>query len=184
MDKVKMWYHLSHAGKKLPWRWWLPQRQYLDLRGEPVFSHLRKDYDPNDVPDDYKNVWGYEKKYHSIRELGFANSSKFIWVQFNGCESAATTEFPEHIGILRPGWPTGEAVFIGWQETVTKHDTHTHYNKWEENLWEYLGWGNNLEDSIDYAGDGVKGRTTIEMNFTYYGVAHAQFAYFRYPEIN
>lgn len=43
--------------------------------------------------------------------------------------------------------------FIGWKYTVTKHDAHTHYNKWEENLWKYLGWGNNLEESIDFAGD-------------------------------
>ena len=40
-----------------------------------------------------------------------------------------------------------------------------------------------MEESIDYAGDGVKGRTTIEENFKFYGVADGEFAYFNYPDI-
>lgn len=72
---------------------------------------------------------------------------------------------------------------LGWKDTVTTNDTHTHYNKWEENLWQYLGLGYDLGTAMDFAGDGVKGRTTIEENFTYYGVADAQFVFFSYPDI-
>ncbi len=181
IDRVKMWYHLSHGSADL---WFNPPRECIMVGGDRVFSYLRKDFET--VPPDYENMRWYYENNHSIAELGFWSNPKFIWVQFNSCESAATTEFPDVLGILPMiDPPIGDAVFIGWQEKVPVHDTGSaEYNKWEWNLWDWLGRGFTLDRAFEEAKYGVRNFQEIEDNFMYVGVIDDQYVWFKYPDIN
>ena len=80
----------------------------IDVRGR-FLSYLKKDFDPNHIPDDYEELFPWHENNPSLAELGFKDDSKFIWVQFNSCYSGHTTEFPEVLGIL----PIDDPLEIG-----------------------------------------------------------------------
>jgi len=182
IDRVKMWYHLAHGDSDLPLN---PPRECIKIGGDRVFSYLKKDFAT--VPPDYQNMRFYYENNHSIAELGFWDNPKFIWVQFNSCESAATTEFPTHLGMTGPGQPQGGSIFIGWKEKVPVYDIiGPEYNKWEWNLWDWLGRGFNLQHAYDEAGAGVRDSDKIETNFMPMpnGPLSLQHVWFNYPRID
>jgi len=182
LNKVKMWYHVSHGNYDLLGQ---PPRQCISTANGKVFSYLKKDFDPNHIPPDYKKLsWFYENN-HSIAELGLVGSSKMIWVQFNACYSAHTTEFPVMLGILPIKDPLmiGKQIFIGWKESALVHDILGKYNQFEEDYWDFLRQGYNLKDSVEYALPPVGGTIVLE-NFAHCGVVDWQYAWFKYPDIN
>lgn len=182
LDNVKMWYHVSHGNYDLLGQ---PPRQCITTASGKVFSYLKKDFDPNNIPPDYKELsWFYENN-PSIAELGLVGTEKMIWVQFNACHSARTTEFPVMLGILPIKDPLmiGKQIFIGWKDSALVYDIIGKYNQFEEDYWDYLRQGYNLKDAVEYALP-PQGGTRILKNFMYYGVVDWQYARFRYPNIN
>jgi len=143
LNNVKIWYHCSHGNYDLLGQ---PPRQCIETADGKVFSYLRKDLNP--VPPNYQNLsWFYEDN-HSIAELGFwttNNTNKLIWVQFNACYSAGTTEFAQWLGILPIDDPLyiGRQVFIGWKNSAFVSDILQKYNTFEEYYWMYLVQGSN-----------------------------------------
>jgi hypothetical protein len=180
LNNVKIWYHCSHGNFDL---WFQPPRQCIETADGLVFSYLKKDFNP--VPPDYQELWYYEKN-HSLAELGFWNTHKLNWVQFNACYSAHTCEFPFYLGILEgewPGNPIGDKIFIGWKDKAYASDILAKYNQFEESYWDKLRWDEMLENAVmDSLPPG--GGTNILENFQYYGVIDWQYAWFRYPNIN
>jgi len=182
LNNVKMWYHVAHGNHEL---WGEPARQCIETADGLVFSFLKKDYNPNYIPPGYKELSSrYEKKCHSIPELGLIGSPKMIWVQFNACYSTRTDEFPEMLGIVpMKDPPMGNQLFVGWKEGVLAYDILGNYNQFEEDYWDLLRQGFPLIDAVNDSlppGGGSK----ILDNFVYHGVLDWQFARFRYPEIN
>ncbi|AQQ08503.1 hypothetical protein L21SP3_00286 [Sedimentisphaera cyanobacteriorum] len=183
LDNVKIWYHCSHGNHDLLGQ---PPRQCITTASGKVFSYLKKDYDPNNIPPDYEELSWYYENNHSIAELGFVqDTDKMIWVQFNACYSARTVEFPYMLGILPIDDPIniGEQIFIGWKNTALVHDILGNYNQFEEDYWNRLRQGNMLKTAVE---DSLPpgGGTNILENFMYYGVIDWQYAWFRYPDIN
>lgn len=72
---------------------------------------------------------------------------------------------------------------MGWKEGVLVYDMLGKYNQFEEDYWELLRQGYNLNDAVN---DSLPpgGATRILQNFIFYGVIDWQYAWFRYPEIN
>jgi len=181
LNNVKMWYHLSHMNYDLAGQ---PQRSCICVNGTKVFSYLRKDFVT--VPPNYQNLWWWYENNPSIAELGFQNSSKMTWTQFNGCYSARTTEFATQLGILPIKDPMGigKQIFVGWYNSAKATDMVEHYNEYEKRLWGYLQTGNMLKYAFEESIIGLQGGLTIQQNFRYYGVVDYQYAWFRYPNIN
>jgi len=183
LDNVKMWYHCSHGAYDLIGQ---PPRQNITTASGKVFSYLRKDYDPNNIPPDYQALSWYYENNPSIAELGFVqDTDKMIWVQFNACYSARTLEFPYMLGILPVDDPIniGTQVFIGWYNSALINDIIGKYNQFEEDYWESLRSGNMLKDAVEDSLP-IGGGTNILESFRYYGVIDWQYAFFRYPNIN
>jgi hypothetical protein len=176
---VKIWYHCAHGNYKLLLQ---PPRQCIETKDGWVFSYLKKDLNP--VPPDYQELWYYEKN-HSITELGFWNTHKLNWVQFNACYSGHTPEFPYYLGITEgqwPGDPIGNKIFIGWNNSAYASDILMKYNQFEENYWDYLRQGEDLDEAIQ---DSLPPfGTNILSNIATYGVIDRQLVWFRYPNIN
>ncbi|MBN2019510.1 MAG: hypothetical protein JW749_04725 [Sedimentisphaerales bacterium] len=181
LNNVKKWYHVSHGAYDLIGQ---PPRQCVDFKDGLVFSRLRKDYDPNNIPPDYEPLSWYYENNHSIRELGLYGNPKLNWVQFNCCYSGHTDEFPISLGMpIEDPTYIGKVIFIGWREPALVYDIIGKYNQFEEKLWEHLAMGFNLQDAFDFATSGP-GWNQIENNFITYGVISWQLVWFRDLYIN
>jgi hypothetical protein len=121
-----------------------------------------------------------------MAELGFYGTDKLIWVQFNACYSAHTTEFPQMLGILPMKDPLliGKQAYIGWYGSARIHDVLEFYNEFESKYWEYLRQGYNLETAVDWASEEVTHGSDIKENFRCFGVISWQYVRFMYPNIN
>jgi len=180
LNNVKIWYHCSHGDHDL---WFQPPRQCIKTADGWVFSYLKKDLNP--VPPDYEELMWFYENNHSIAELGFRNTHKLNWVQFNACYSGRTCEFPFYLGTLEgdwPGEPLGDKIFIGWKNAAFASDYLAKYNQFEEDYWEALRQGDMLKNAVEWSIP--HGATYILNNFQHYGVINWQYAWFRYPNIN
>lgn len=182
LGNVKIWYHCAHGNYQLLLQ---PVRQCIESADGWIFSNLRKDYNP--VPPGYQSLsWYYENNHHSIAELGFWNTHKLIWAQFDACYSGHTLEFPYYLGMYQgqwPGEPIGNKIFIGWKNSAYASDILMKYNQFEENYWKWLSQGYMLEDAVMDSLPPVGGTNILE-NFVYKGVIDWQYVWFRYPNIN
>jgi len=181
LPNVKMWYHCAHGGHET---WYGASRQWIETAEGKVFSYLKKDFAPGQEPPDYEWLWFYEDN-HSLMELGFTNTDKMIWVQFNACYSARRDEFAGALGIVPIKDPQhiGKQIFIGWKDSALVHDIIGRYNQFEEDYWNRLQMGQTLDKAVEWSLP-PQGGTNIEDNFTYYGVIDWQFVTFNYPQIN
>ncbi|RKY08942.1 MAG: hypothetical protein DRP56_03370 [Planctomycetota bacterium] len=179
LNRVKMWYHCSHGHHDLLGQ---PPRQCITTASGKVFSYLKKDYDPNNVPPTYEELSPWYENNHSIAELGFFGTDKMTWVQFNACYSAKTAEFPYVLGMPIEE-PAFEQIFIGWKGKALVNDILGSYNQFEEDYWDTLRWGHSLQTAVEDSLPPVGGTSILE-NFMYYGVIDWQYAHFRYPNIN
>lgn len=178
----KIWYHLGHGAYRTRFQPWNPDRTFLATPSGRVFSYLRKDLNP--VPPDYQNVWGYEN-CHSIAECGLIGADKMIWVQINACYSARNPDFAYGVGVwpMRDPFGIGTQIYIGWKNTALEYDILGAYNQFENDYWEYLKQGYDLETSKEWALP-PQGGSRIDDNFMWYGVDDLEHAHFRYPNIN
>jgi hypothetical protein len=94
------------------------------------------------------------------------------------------------LGVLPIDGPTGNRVFIGWENFALTYSILGKYNEFEEIFWDLLGQGKSLWYSYDNATTASKlgnSAYTIRTNFACYGLVNdeaMQLVFFKSGPIN